>query len=213
MMDAERFDRLVKTLSTVDTRRGLLRLSAALPLAGLSSLLTEAGVQGSGSGAIVGGGGGRRRRRKARQRRRKARRHHDPGNDKENRKGRRKQCKPNPAAKTCAGRCGTVKNNCGKRVDCGAGLLERCDSADQCCAADQTRCGFNSVAFPLVCCRPLGGACTSGGVNGDCCFVAVDQGEDAPGCPPGGGACGGSGAGCRFNGQCVSGQCTANTCA
>ena len=80
-MATERFDRLVKSLSTGGTRRGLLRLLATLPVAGGLLTRLEEVVQGQGNSAVVGGGG-RRRRRKDRHR-------HDPGNDKDNRKGKR----------------------------------------------------------------------------------------------------------------------------
>ena len=74
-------DRLIKTFSTPDTRRALLRVLAALPLAGGLLPLLDDSAAGQGNGAVVGGGGSRRRRRKAR---------HDPGDDKDNRKGQRK---------------------------------------------------------------------------------------------------------------------------
>ena len=57
-MEADRFDRLVKSLASVDTRRGLLRVLLSVPLvAGLGTRLEAASGQ-SGNGAIVGGGGG-----------------------------------------------------------------------------------------------------------------------------------------------------------
>jgi hypothetical protein len=34
-------------------------------------------------------------------------------------KKRKKKCKPGPAAQTCAGKCGSVRNRCKKMVDCG----------------------------------------------------------------------------------------------
>jgi hypothetical protein len=92
------------------------------------------------------------------------------------------------------------------------GFRQPCSSPDECCAADQTSCAPITAVTDPVCCRPLGGACTSGGIGGDCCFVPVPNGSDAPGCSSAG-ICGGSGAGCRFNEQCVSGTCTAGACA
>jgi hypothetical protein len=91
------------------------------------------------------------------------------------------------------------------------GFRQPCSSPDECCAADQTSCAPITAVGDPVCCRPLGGACTSGGIGGDCCFVPVTNGSDAPGCSPGG-TCGGTGAACRFNGQCVSGTCTGGAC-
>jgi hypothetical protein len=79
-MEADRFDRLVKTLAA-DTRRGLLRVLLSVPLvAGLGTWIEEASGQ-SGNGLIVGGSGGRRRRRRKR---------HDPG-DKKDRRQRKRQ--------------------------------------------------------------------------------------------------------------------------
>ena len=67
-----------------------------------------------------------------RHRRRKTRHARRSGDDKDNRKGKRKGkdknrqadlapapgCSPNPVAQTCAGTCGKVKNNCGQNVTC-----------------------------------------------------------------------------------------------
>ena len=48
-MDPLRFDMLVKTLSAAGTRRALLRLLAAVPVAGgVFSLFEEEGVAGNG---------------------------------------------------------------------------------------------------------------------------------------------------------------------
>jgi hypothetical protein len=33
--------------------------------------------------------------------------------------GKRRRCKPKPKATVCQGKCGVVRNNCGKRVECG----------------------------------------------------------------------------------------------
>jgi hypothetical protein len=59
IMDTERFDRLVKSLSTVGTRRRLLRLVAPVPVAGALLTRLEEVVQGQLNGADVRGGGGR----------------------------------------------------------------------------------------------------------------------------------------------------------
>jgi predicted outer membrane repeat protein len=117
-MDLKQFDDLAKYLSTVGTRRGLLRLLATMPVAGgLLALLAGAAAQGQGGGAVVGGGGGRRRRRKARHR-------HDPGDGKTNRKGKRKR------KRSCA-RVGQTPKT-GTRKGCCAGLSE--DATGRCAA-------------------------------------------------------------------------------
>jgi hypothetical protein len=58
-MDTERFDRLVKSLSTVRTRCRLLRLVSPVPVAGALLTRLEEVVQGQCEGADVRGGGGR----------------------------------------------------------------------------------------------------------------------------------------------------------
>ena len=116
-MDSERFDRLVKSLSTPETRRGLLRVLATVPFGlTLTAFPGRETTQASGSGAIVGGGGGRRRRRNARHR-------HDPGND----KGQR----TDKAKKSCA-RVGQTPRS-GKRRGCCKGLSK--DASGRCATA------------------------------------------------------------------------------
>ena len=114
-MDARHFDALTRTLSEAGSRRGLLGLLAALPLVGgLVALLDPDEIDAHG----------RRRRRKKRHKHGKGRRrkHHH-----------KKKCKANSLAKTCAGKCGQVKNNCKKTVDCGACACEPpCDVCFTC---------------------------------------------------------------------------------
>jgi hypothetical protein len=194
-MEADRFDLLIKSLSAAGSRRGLLRLIAALPLAGaLAALVSEESEAG------------RRRRRKAR---------HDPGKDKDNRKGKRKKkgkgkrrkkgngqtpqsgptgqpsCVPESAAQTCAGQCGSVANTCGTLIDCGpcdCGLCPACHTCDtatgrcipntavvdevcgdgQVCQADGTcACRGGSCGGCRTCQRD--GACSAYCVSGGCC--------------------------------------------
>jgi hypothetical protein len=116
VMDTERFDRLVKSLSTVGTRRRLLRLVVPVPVAGALLTRLEEVVQGQRNGAVVGGGGGRRRR--------KARHRHDPGDDNDNRKGKRHG----------KGLCFTVGQTptSGNRRRCCAGLSK--DATGRCVA-------------------------------------------------------------------------------
>ena len=104
-MDSVHFDTLVKALAQPGTRRSLLRVLAAVPMAtGLLTLREPDEVQGRG-----------RRRGK-------------PGQDgkdgtsrdgKRGNGGSRTRCRAESRAKTCKGRCGKVKNICGKRVNCG----------------------------------------------------------------------------------------------
>jgi hypothetical protein len=116
-MDSTQFDTLVKSLAWAGTRRGLVRLVAALPLVGaVGSLLGEEHAHGQGNGAGVGGGGGRRRRRRAR---------HDPGQNKDTRKGKRQ------GKRSCAKAGQTPKK--GKRTGCCKGLSK--DATGRCAAA------------------------------------------------------------------------------
>jgi hypothetical protein len=123
-----------------------------------------------------------------------------------------KKCNKDPQCLSgnCAG--GTGRGGRGVCAAACTGFRQACTSADQCCAADQTTCGFNTAVTGLLCCRPLGKPCTSGGPNGDCCMVSVLGGSrDFAYCSTGG-TCGGSGAFCGFNEACVSGQCSGGTC-
>jgi hypothetical protein len=123
-MDAQRFDRLARALTAAGSRRGLLRLLAMLPiLGGLVALLDLDAAEGKGR---------RRRRKKAHKHGKGRRRTHHKHN-----------CKPNSLAKSCAGKCGLVKNTCKKTVDCGS-----CPAGATCCGngcadlqIDPTHCG------------------------------------------------------------------------
>jgi hypothetical protein len=152
-MDSNRFDTLAKSLSGSGTRRGLVRLVTALPLAGaLGRLLGEERALGQGNGAGVGGGGGRRQRRNARHR-------HDPGHDKDNRKGKRRgkrkdKNRGTPASApagcsptTCAAQgktCGSILDGCGGTLNCGS-CSPTCTTGT--CPADQT-CQSNGTCLP-----------------------------------------------------------------
>jgi hypothetical protein len=59
-MDPVRFDTLVKSVSRSGTRRGLLRLLAAVPVAGgILALVDEEGIAGNGQQGNKGGKGGK----------------------------------------------------------------------------------------------------------------------------------------------------------
>jgi hypothetical protein len=82
-MDADRFDAFARAYGASAARRRLLWLGTALPIAGILVRTLGDEAMADGSGAGVGGGGHRRRKRRAR-------RQHHPGDDKENRTGKRK---------------------------------------------------------------------------------------------------------------------------
>ncbi|MCA9878204.1 MAG: hypothetical protein KC442_10500, partial [Thermomicrobiales bacterium] len=88
----------------------------------------------------------RRRRRKARHRNRRKKRQHT---------GKRKHCKAKSRTRVCAGTCGVVKNNCGKKVDCGpcacepaCGPCSTCDAATGACVAS---CTADQLCIAGVC--------------------------------------------------------------
>jgi hypothetical protein len=212
-MDASRFDTLSKMVGTTDTRRGLLRLLAQLPLsAGLAALLGE----GPDAGARKDperGSSHRRHRRKARHR-------HDPGDDKDKnkrkdkRKGKRKKkrtgkrtgqdtgngltpCTPT----TCAAQgknCGTIADGCGGQLRCGP---DTCGDGYR-CTDHVCRCPDGTALCQGTCCQD-GQVCQNGG--GPCCTpnCARKCGGVADGC---GGTCTGAcdaGRVCLSNGTCA----------
>lgn len=167
-MDGSRFDQVVRSLTISGTRRSLIALLVSLPpFGGLAALLGEDEAE-------------------ARRKRRKKRNKHGKGRRKGN---RQKKCKPNSLAKSCAGKCGSVKNNCKKTVDCGScACIPPCPVCKVCqetpdvpgtCVADASQVGDDCGAAGQVChadgsCGPAcgaGGAClaflTAAGFTGD----------------------------------------------
>jgi hypothetical protein len=189
-MDAERFDALARDMSTPDTRRALLRLVAALPLAGLlSGLLGRATSEADGSGAIVGGGGRRRHRRKRHhrhQRHQRHKRHHCPKSCGPCQSCQQGKCQPDPDGSACGG--GTCCD--GKCVDlnthprnCGA-CGRRCQINGVC---EQGQCGCiqgcDDYASGFQCCPAIGPSCSCGlGQYTDPLNCNVDIPEEN--CPP-----------------------------
>jgi hypothetical protein len=169
-MDADLFDQLITTLAAAGTRRRLLGLLSALPLVGgLVALLDPDEVDAHG----------RRHRRKKRHKHGKGRRrkHH-----------RKKRCQPNSKATTCAGKCGPVKNNCKKTVDCGACA---CDPPCDVCFTCQE--GPTTPGTCVVDPDQQGQAC---GDPGQVCLPDGSCACDASSCP----AC----QVCDSSGQCVA---------
>src|SRR5215218_3098412 len=120
-MDPLRFDALTKALAAAGTRRGLVRLLAALPLG-----VTLGARRGDGPAATAEdddhGSSHRHRRRKTRNARRS-------GDDKDNRNGKRKGKRRDTkkdkgtqpcTTRTCApGVCGSQPDGCGGTLTCG----------------------------------------------------------------------------------------------
>src|SRR5215216_4288449 len=153
-MDARRFDCLVASLFVAGTRRGLLRRLAALPLSGmLAAFLASEGEAGRDAGRDAVSAQGKKRKGK---------------------KKRKKGCQPDAVAQTCAGKCGTVTDNCGNRVSCGpcacapCPTCQTCDTATGQCvnAANRTRCGdADGRCCNGICCN---GCCRANGCCGAC---------------------------------------------
>jgi hypothetical protein len=208
-MDADRFDRLTKTLTATATRRLAVRgLIAALAVmvrsvTQISDPTIVRGAGGSGNRAIVGGGGHRRR--------------HDPNHHHHHHLRRKdRKCRPKSRSTLCQGNCDQIiEDGCGGKVDCTCQDGSVCAPANgECCQPDQL-CAGKSVCCPQgeVCgpgdacclseracflsneCCPAGEECTRNG--GTCCPVAricVTGGVPASCCE-------------GVNRQCVDGIC------
>jgi hypothetical protein len=178
-MEAQHFDALTRTLCEVGSRRGVLGLLATLPvLGGLFALLDPNDADAKG----------RRRRRKKAHKHGKGRR----------RKHHRKKCKAQSTAKTCAGTCGPVKNNCKKTVDCGPCACDPPCPACQICNVVTATCVPDPDQLGEPCGEP-GQICLN---DGACACTTFDP-ATCPACT----SCGGDGT-C----QGCSGCCDGETC-
>ena len=151
-MDSSRFDLLARALGDAGTDRrtltGLLggAFLSALPIA------TEARKE--------------RRRRKHRD----DARQHDHGADvdsEKKKKKKKKKCKPDSTAVTCAGKCGSVTNNCKQTVNCGS-----CACSPACGACFTCQASANTPGTCVVDPQKVGQSCGGSGqvcqANGDC---------------------------------------------
>jgi hypothetical protein len=144
-MDPERFDRIAMRMGGGSSRRGMLGLLATLPvLGGLFALLEPDELAAKG----------RRKRRKKAHKHGKGRR----------RKHKKPKCKPH--AKTCAGKCGPVKNNCKKTVDCGSCACDPPCGTCEICTADFV-CEPCDPCCDDVCCDQANAVCRA--ETGACC--------------------------------------------
>ena len=169
-MDGSHFDDLVRDWLASGTRRSLVQRLSALPLVGGLALFFEYDEESEA---------------KRRKNRRKARHRHRPGNHKHNHKKHKKKCKSQAKATTCAGKCGSVTNNCKQTVDCGS------------CACDP----------PCDACF----TCQDGPTTPGACIVDPEQqgdpcGETGQVCQADG-ACACDADSCPVNASCVGGIC------
>lgn len=142
-MDGTSFDQMARYLETMRSRRGMLGWLVFLPF--FSSVATLLGEE-------VAEAGGRRKRRKRRHK-------HGQGRGRHTR-----QCRSRSWAKTCTGKCGVVRNNCKKKVDCGS------------CGCTATNCGPCMTCQADGSCAPVAdGVCCPTGVcvNGVCAAAAT----------------------------------------
>ncbi len=204
-MDATRFDRFVRALTAAGSRRRVLALLAALPMAGgLIAFEDDAATAKN-----------RRKRRRGRHRRRTRKQ--------QGARQRKKACKPHARERVCADKCGEVKNNCGKRVDCGPCLCnpacadcQTCDPGTAMCAPDLTQQG--QPCGPAAQCAqdmytPRGG-CANGvcepGTSVPCTPYQCSDNACATSCANDGDCAGASY--CDANGQCVGDQQDGSPC-
>lgn len=194
-MDPSHFDALARALSSVDSRRRLLASLAALPLLGDLFLVSD--------------------HTEAKRRKRRAQRQRDSqpalvADKKKRKKPKKKKCQPESVAQTCAGRCGSVANNCKQAVDCGSCA---CDPACDACF----RCQENAPNAEGTCvldelqqrqsCGSDGKLCQPDGTCA-CVPACSDKVCGPDGCGESCGTCD-SGQVCTTAGQC----CTPTTCA
>jgi hypothetical protein len=212
-MDAKRFDQIARLLSASGARRGLLHVLLALPFADDLALLgPEASEAKRRTRRAVSGENhkhkGRRRKHKAHRRR-----HKSP-----------KRCKPESVAQTCAGRCGSLENNCRQAVDCGpcdcggpCPVCQTCDASSGQCVPDPATVGQECA--PGMHCKS-DGSCTvvcDAGYHacGSCCSAndsPLTCGDRCTPCGPGescdGATCRcGNGLSCQDGRVCCDGQC------
>ena len=203
-MDARDFDRLTRALVRGGTRRGLIGLLAGLPvLGGLVAFFSEDEAAAKG----------RRKRRKKRHKHGKPHKRH------------RRKCRGQARKTLCAGRCGTVRNRCGKRINCGPCncdptclICQTCDTVSGQCVdkADDTACGACGSCQGGICVPFADGTCCDDGVcvDGQCqaeATLAMCEGRCGSDDLPATFQC--SGGGDAVPCPACDGGCAANGCA
>jgi len=223
-MDSEQFDGISRSLATLGTRRGIMRLLGALPLVGVLMTVRDDEQVGATPHRKSRHGTHRDQGEITHDERHQPRVSDEgKGKHKGKRKKRRKTpagCVPQSAAQTCAGRCGQVPNNCGTMLDCGACSCPLVCPVCQTCNTTTGHCEANPVYVGQICGAPgqvcqTNGACVcddascpAGQVcNGLACCKPV---PDATTC---GGKCGNVVNNCRQTIDCTAVCANAGCCA
>jgi hypothetical protein len=230
-MDGSRFvDQLARALVSGASRRRLLQRLSALPLAGGLALLLADDEESAAKRRAKRHAGDENHKRKGH--RRKHGKHHH--------KHKKHKCTPESPAQTCAGKCGTVQNNCQQSAACGSCACDppcdacfRCNETTRACEPDSTQrgeaCGESGQTCQAdgicACDANSCGACDTCQANGRCAAHCGGTGCcDGTTCVAGttNGACGQRGERCVrctgsttcSNGVCTGGGggCTPTTC-
>lgn len=148
-MDGSTFDHFARLVAFGGTRRNLLGVLIGLPVLGLLGLADGPEAEAS-----------RRHQRHPQHDRRREDRHVEAQKRKK-KKGKKKKrsCVSQAQATTCAGRCATITDNCGKAVDCGPCACTPTCSECQTCDAATGQCGpaaNGTSCTGAMCCN---GAC------------------------------------------------------
>lgn len=120
-------------------------------------------------------------------------------------------CSPTLGASCAPNTDGTSCRCCGG-LDCGCPVDRRCSAENVVCGGSLSECSTDDECVSgrcdpttRLCCNGLGGVCQDG-VDVFCCgTVGCGSGSTA--------VCGGPGASCTDDGECVSGTCDAGSCA
>src|SRR4051812_33658723 len=155
-MDGKAFDRLSQRFGGAGSRRGLLALLAALPLAGAVAGLRDENAEAA-------------KQQKRHKKHKKHKKHH------------KHKCRPVAVDQVCAGKCSFVTNNCGKQVDCGpcscatgCPQCQTCDTVTGLCVANGSVvgqvCGTGQVCRADGRCSCDASSCVTGccGADGTC---------------------------------------------
>jgi hypothetical protein len=196
-MDAERFERVVRTLTTSSSRRQALGVLAAALFGGQLGAAAPVSVAKGKKGKGKKG------------------------------KGKRRRCTPQCAGRGCGDNgCGGSCGTCGPCADCSNGVCvarangiscggscKECQAGQCVNKVDGTECPEGElgrcragICNPIPPCATFGNTCTSGR---ECCYQ--EPGDPCP-APPTCSVKVAAGQRCRFNADCISDSCVGYIC-